>query len=83
METGFKHLSSLKLILDKIYRISYLITTTLYAIYSIKNSTMKQIAQAIQRGRISLTQIESGNVEETMNLLHQGMEEEALIIITE
>lgn len=83
METGFRHLSSLKLILDKIYRISYLITTTLYAIYSIKNSTMKQIAQAIQRGRISLTQIESGNVEETMNLLHQGMEEEALIIITE
>lgn len=83
METGFRHLSSLKLIFDKIYRISYLITTTLYAIYSIKNSTMKQIAQAIQRGRISLTQIESGNVEETMNLLHQGMEEEALIIITE
>lgn len=83
METGFKHSSSLKLIFDKIYRISYLITTTLYAIYSIKNSTMKQIAQAIQRGRISLTQIESGNVEETMNLLHQGMEEEALIIITE
>lgn len=44
---------------------------------------MKQIAKAIQRGRISLTQIESGNVEETMNLLHQGMEEEALIISTE
>lgn len=76
METGFRHLSSLKLILDEIYRISYLITTILYAMTSIKNSTMKQIAKA-------LTQMESGNVEETMNLLHQGMEEEALIIITE
>lgn len=62
------------------YRISYLFTKTLYAIFSIKDSSM---AKAIQRGRISIIQTESGNLGETMNLLHQGMGGEALIILTE
>ena len=47
----------------------------LYGIFSIQQSTLERIAQAVQSGRISLKTAENRDAEETMALLHEGIEE--------